>query len=68
MDFDLASRISKELEAIDPHLNALCHLLDRVENNQLREKMQRGIAGVIADLYIEIMRPIEREHPSLKRD
>ncbi|WHO40069.1 hypothetical protein PMI04_005610 [Sphingobium sp. AP49] len=66
MEFDIARRLMIELRKSDVHLNAISHIVEEIEDQDERKKMRRRIAGIVTEIYTEIWRPLEREHPSLE--
>ncbi|WP_295639134.1 hypothetical protein [Novosphingobium sp.] len=55
-----------ELKKSDAFINTLLALAEEIADEEERRVVRKRIANVMGEIYCEIWRPIEIEHPSLR--
>jgi len=65
---DSAEVLMKELLELSEAMNQVCILIDGLESEEERKELRRGMSGMLADVYTELMRPIIRQFPELDPD
>ena len=68
MNKDLATEIMAATAKVGAELNKVSDIIEQISDIPERTKFRRGIAGLMADIFIKIERPIIQEHPELDPD
>lgn len=68
MKKDAAEVLMQQLLALSQAMDQVCAAIDRVDGEDEREQLRRGMSGMLADVYTELMRPIIRQFPELDPD
>jgi hypothetical protein len=65
MDEETARLIYTRIQACNPMFDALADAIDRLEDEAMRKGFRRAVGEAMAEIIIEIQRPLERAYPSL---
>ncbi|QTN25660.1 hypothetical protein HZ992_12200 [Rhizobacter sp. AJA081-3] len=68
MNKDSAEAMMKKLLELSEAMDQVCSLIDQLESEEERMELRRGMSGMLADVYTELMRPIIRQFPELDPD
>jgi DNA-binding transcriptional LysR family regulator len=65
---DSAEALMQKLLELSNSMNQVCDLINQLESEEEREQFRRGMSGMLADVYTELMRPLIRQFPELDPD
>jgi DNA-binding transcriptional LysR family regulator len=65
---DSAEALMQKLLELSNSMNQVCDLINQLESKEEREQFRRGMSGMLADVYTELMRPLIRQFPELDPD
>ncbi len=65
MDYKTAARIASDIESIRGQLNDALLLIQKACPDEEFKRYRRAVGSVMADLLLEVGKPIYNEHPSL---
>ena len=68
MDRKTAELLMKELLALSRPLNSATAIVDKIADEEERNKLRREIGEVMGSLYANLMLPIIRQYPDLDPD
>ncbi len=68
MKKDSAEALMQKLLELSTAMNAVCSLIDQLESESEKDTLRRGMSGMLADVYTELMRPIIQQFPELDPD
>lgn len=68
MDKEMAIALMSELKALAEPLNRATELAMQLSDQNEREAVLRSIGSIMDIAYVDLMRPIIRQHPDLDPD
>ena len=68
MKKDSAEALMQKLLELSKAMDQVCSLISQIESEEEREEFRRGMSGMLADVYTELMRPLIRQFPELDPD
>lgn len=68
MKKDSAKALMEKLLRLSEAMDQVCILIDQLESEEERKEFRRGMSGMLADVYTELMRPLIRQFPDLDPD
>lgn len=66
MDRDVAEKIVQNFDRVFDNINDALYLVNNADAGALRQRFQSVLATVIADIDLELLEPIFKEHPDLR--
>lgn len=68
MKKDSAEALMTKLLELSQAMDDVCSLIDQLDSEEEKKELRRGMSGMLADVYTELMRPIIRRFPELDPD
>ena len=68
MDKNLAVAVMASVKRLGENLNEIDRLVEELQPEAERENFRRSLGGIMADVYIKLMKPIITDHPELDPD
>lgn len=68
MKKDSAEALMTKLLELSQAMDDVCSLIDKLDSEEEKKELRRGMSGMLADVYTELMRPIIRRFPELDPD
>ena len=68
MKKESAEALMKKLLALRRAMDEVCSEIDSLDIQEEKTKLRRGMSGMLADVYTELMRPIIQQFPELDPD
>lgn len=65
---DSAEALMTKLLELSQAMDRVCSLIDQLESEEEKKELRRGMSGMLADVYTELMLPIIRQFPELDPD
>ena len=66
MKFEIAKEIVDSIAASELKLSAFADAVEKIEDEDEKKRYRHAFGEIIGLIYLEILRPIELEHPSLE--
>jgi len=65
MNIEIAEKIVECVKQCDIQLKEIENIIENIEDPEERKSMRRKLGEIVGSIYVEILRPIELEYPSL---
>jgi type III secretion system FlhB-like substrate exporter len=65
MDYEVAKKLIEHLKNLDEPINEATLVTESIEDLEERRAIRKGLAKVIAMVYVDLMVPICKDHPDL---
>lgn len=66
MDRDIAAKVVRHFDQVFDNINDALYLVNNSDVGALRQRFQSVLATVIAEIDLELLEPIFKEHPDLR--
>ncbi|QTN21456.1 hypothetical protein HZ992_14815 [Rhizobacter sp. AJA081-3] len=63
-----AEALMQKLLALSHAMDQVCAQIDQLESDEEKAQLRRGMSGMLADVYTELMRPLIQQYPELDPD
>jgi len=63
-----AQALMHKLLELSHAMDQVCEEIDRLESEEEKDQLRRGMSAMLADVYTELMRPLIQQFPELDPD
>ena len=68
MKLESAKLMMQKLLELSDAMNQVCSVIEQLDSEEEKTDFRRGMGAMLADVYIELMRPIINQFPELDPD